>query len=92
MTVQYTLRVGAGFTIQFFQFLYSMFRCISVGSYDTGHTSRLLIFSEWEHGSGIYADNAQLFLVAGPGITGTSIIRTVKTSASWSETPELQLA
>jgi hypothetical protein len=66
MTVQYTLRVGAGFAIQFFQFLYSMFRCISVGGYDTGHTSRLLIFSEWEHGGGIYADNAQLFLVAGP--------------------------
>jgi len=66
MTVQYTLRVGAGFTIQFFQFLYSMFRCISVYGYDTGHTSRLLIFSEWEHGGGIYADNAQLFLVAGP--------------------------
>jgi len=66
MTVQYTLRVGAGFTIQFFQFLYSMFRCISVGGYDTGHTAQLLIFSEWEHGGGIYADNAQLFLVAGP--------------------------
>jgi hypothetical protein len=66
MTVQYTLRVGAGFTIQFFLFLYSMFRCISVSGYDTGHTSRLLIFSEWEHGGGIYADNAQLFLVAGP--------------------------
>jgi hypothetical protein len=66
MTVQYTLRVGAGFAIQFFQFLYSMFRCISVYGYDTGHTSRLLIFSEWEHGGGIYADNAQLFLVAGP--------------------------
>ena len=66
MTAQYTLRVGAGFTIQFFQLLYSMFRCISVGGYDTSHTSRLLIFSEWEHGGGIYADDAQLFLVAGP--------------------------
>ncbi len=66
MTVQYTLRVGAGFTIQFFQFLYSMFRCISVYGYDTGHTSRLLIFDEWEHGGGIYADDASLFLVAGP--------------------------
>ncbi|MCJ7574689.1 hypothetical protein MUO93_10585 [Candidatus Bathyarchaeota archaeon] len=66
MTVQYTLRIGAGFTIQFFQFLYSMFRCISVYGYDTSHTSQLLIFSEWEHGGGIYADDADLFLVAGP--------------------------
>jgi hypothetical protein len=66
MTVQYTLRVGAGFAIQFFQFLYSMFRCISVYGYDTGHTARLLIFSEWEHGGGIYADNGDLFFAAGP--------------------------
>ncbi len=66
MTVQYTLRVGAGFTNQFFQFRYSMYRCISVYGYDTSHTTQLLIFSEWEHGMGIYADNAQLFLVAGP--------------------------
>jgi hypothetical protein len=35
-----------------------MFRCIGIYGYDTGHTSRLLIFSEWEHGMGIYADNA----------------------------------
>ena len=87
MTVKYTLRVGAGFTIQFFQFLYSMFRDVSVYGYDTGHTSRLLIFSEWKHGGGIYADDASLFLVAGPyTITGTSTSRTVRTSASWSAT------
>ena len=66
MTVQYTLTTGAGFTLNFLLYLYGMMRTLSASGYDTGHTLRNMIFSEWEHGQGIYADNGQLFFAAGP--------------------------